>query len=108
MHVVIEKARKAAGISGLTKNYPDNSKQRGCGYWAAFIGSISNDLGRVDQEQKEMEHTISEQARKIADLEGDLNGLRSKACVNGIFAIAREEEWTVDKRERVQTMLVGS
>jgi hypothetical protein len=28
MHPIIEAARKSAGISGLTKNYPDDGSER--------------------------------------------------------------------------------
>ena len=60
MHTILEEARKAAGISGMRKNYPDNSKQRGCGYWAAYnaLGNLLIELNKPDEAEEFLRQSL--------------------------------------------------
>jgi len=111
MHNEIERARKAAGISGMTRNYPDNPKQRGCGYWAAFIGSIGNSLAAMDAAEKRMVREHGDQivmlSKRITELEAELDAARKGRMELGIEAICHQEGWTVDRRNETVKKLAG-
>lgn len=111
MHVVIEKARKSAGISGMKKNYPDDPKQRGCGYWAAFLGSLSNDLGRIDAERldssKKVEEDVRHWAERVDELDAEITRLRRLLQERGIEVIRQQEGWPVEKGRHLLETIAG-
>lgn len=107
MHVVLEKARKSAGISSLKKNYPDDQKQRGCGYWAAFIGSIGNDLAVMDERYLEVVAENSKLAVANANLERQLSVVKDGKIANGMEAIGIAEGWDKSKQASAVKKLVG-
>ena len=107
MHAVLERARKAAGISGMKKNYPDDPKQRGCGYWAAYGGSISNELALIDEERLAMLRDGAEQAAQIVDLEHALNRLRHKKATVAVELIKEKEGWSPEKGRDVLDKIAG-
>jgi len=107
MHVVLEKARKSAGISSLKKNYPDDHKQRGCGYWAAFIGSVGNDLAVMDERYLEVQARNSELAMANAKLERELSAVKDGKIANGMEAIGLAEGWDKSKQQTAVRKLVG-
>lgn len=111
MHVVLEKARKAAGISGFTKNYPDNPKQRGCGFWAAFMGSISNDLGMMDASELKSSRTsaadIRNWATRVDELEVEIAGLRKMLQERGIEVIRHQQNWSVEQGVEALKTIAG-
>lgn len=107
MHVVLEKARKSAGISSLKKNYPDDHKQRGCGYWAAFIGSVGNDLAAMDERYQEALQEISKLATVNANLERQLSATKDGRMQNGVEAIGLAEGWDKVKQTAAIKKLVG-
>lgn len=107
MHVVLEKARKSAGISSLKKNYPEDGKQRGCGYWAAFIGSVGNDLAVMDERYQEALQEVSKLATTNANLERQLSATKDGKMANGMEAIALAEGWDKAKQANAVRKLVG-
>jgi hypothetical protein len=107
MHVAVEKARKAAGISSLKKNYPENPKERGCGFWAAFIGVISDQLSQMDSRALKDSQTISDLSNRLADLEAERSKDFKRAVTNGITAIGNEEGWTPDKMKETTVRIAG-
>lgn len=111
MHTVIETARRAAGISGMKKNYPDDPKQRGCGYWAAFIGSLSNDLGVMDKQGLQSARAAEEEIRKLAsrvdELEQENTRLRAKLQHNGVELVRHQEGWSIEEGREVLKTIAG-
>lgn len=107
MHALIEKARKSAGISSLQKNYPSDPKQRGCGFWAAFLGSLDTSLGQLDAQILASHKQHEEDLREIAALEHELNRVRKSNLENGVTRVALEEGWTEDKRRDTVAKLAG-
>jgi uncharacterized protein (DUF362 family) len=111
MHSVIEKARKAAGISGMKKNYPDDPKHRGAGFWAAFIGSVSNDLGMVDQlritASETSEKTVRAWATRVDEQQKEIDRLRAILQERGIDNLRLHEGWSVEKGREVLKTLAG-
>jgi hypothetical protein len=107
MHVVLEKARKSAGISSLKKNYPEDSKQRGCGYWAAFIGSVGNDLAAMDERYLDVMAENARLASANANLERQLSVTKDGKIANGMEAIALSEGWDKSKQVAAVKRLVG-
>ena len=69
MHSLIEQARRSAGIGSLRKNYPDDAKERGAGFWAAFVGALNEKLQHLDDLQATAERQLEELASRRADLE---------------------------------------
>lgn len=111
MHVFIENARKAAGISGMTKNYPDDPKQRGCGYWAAFLGSINNDCGKRDAEilAAERQHSaeLKQAHKRIEDLELELRMAREAGVKKGVQLLQYKEGWSIEKGREAEKTVAG-
>ena len=107
MHALIEKARKSAGISSLQRNYPMDPKQRGCGYWAAFLGSLDTMLGQVDAQIIASGQQHEKDLRSIGELEHELNRIRKTNLENGVTRVALEEGWTEDKRRDTVAKLAG-
>lgn len=107
MHVVIEKARKAAGIGSLKKNYPESHKERGCGFWAAFIGVVGDQLAQMDAQQLADQRLIAELANEKADLENQLAKALKGRVMNGIEALSHSEGWTKDKQSVVMAKIAG-
>jgi hypothetical protein len=107
MHVVLEKARKSAGISSLQKNYPNDPKQRGCGYWAAFIGSVGNDLAAMDERFLAVTAEKAELSKQLALLERKLSVTKDGLVANGMEAIALSEGWDKSKQVAAVKRLVG-
>ena len=105
MHALIEKARKSAGIASLKNNYPVDPKQRGCGYWAAFLGSLDTSLGQKDDDLSAARGRHENDLRKIGELEHEINKLTKLNIVNGVTRVALEEGWTPAKqRETVDKL----
>jgi len=111
MHKFISKAAKAAGIVGgkddrnsgqvaMSKNYPDNPRHRGCGYWAAFIGALEH----LIQEAEERYLTVLAEKDQLhaenARLRDEIDKLRQSTMENGIELIAEQEGWDTDKRKQ--------
>jgi hypothetical protein len=107
MHVVLEKARKSAGINSLKKNYPEDSKQRGCGHWAAFIGSVSNDLAAMDEKYLSVMEQNTELAKCNANLERQIALVKDGKIANGMEAIGIAEGWDKSKQSLAIKKLVG-
>ena len=107
MHVEIEKARKAAGISGMKKNYPDDPKQRGCGYWAAYTGSCSNSFASKDAELMRMKDEILAANKRNVELEHALNEALKGRVQLGVEAIGHQEGWSVDRRNETVKRIAG-
>ena len=107
MHQAIEKARKAAGISSLKKNYPENHRERGCGYWAAFIGVIGDQFASKDAEIIEHLNTIAEQSQMVSKLQAKLADVTRDKMSNGVEALALSEGWTPEKRGTVMHKIAG-
>jgi hypothetical protein len=107
MHTALEKARKAAGIGSLKKNYPENPRERGCGFWAAFIGVVGNELARADDALMAAQKEAKELAIKNADLEQKVSESNLGRIANGVESLALSESWTPDKRDTVRKKLVG-
>ena len=107
MHNAIEKARKAAGIGSLSKNYPVNPKERGCGYWAGFVCVIGDQLAQQDAEILKLEHRIADLAQGNADLERRLSTMQQGRIANGVEALGEKEGWLPNKRADVLTKLAG-
>jgi hypothetical protein len=107
MHVSIEKARKASGIGSLKKNYPENPKERGCGFWAAFIGVISNELSERDARHMKDQETIATMAMENASLTERIGEIQTKRVANGIEAVGHMEGWSKDKQTTVMAKIAG-
>jgi len=107
MHQAIEKARKAAGISSLKKNYPENHRERGCGYWAAFIGVISDQLADKDAEIISHLNKISEQSQALTKLQAKLSEVSQHRITNAVEAIGRAEEWDKAKQASYFNKIAG-
>lgn len=118
MHFKVDDARKSAGIGGMRKNYPDDPKQRGCGYWAAFCGALSQTLENDDREKlrvaeerraetadwAKMEQGLHEEIRKhLAEIER----LRKKLQTNGIEVLRYQEGWSIEKGQEAQKTIAG-
>lgn len=109
MHYVIERARKAAGISGMRKNYPDDPKQRGCGFWAAVLGVISDELSKRDQDATETavkhKEEMSAKHLRIEELEADLRRVKDASISKGVELVRHQEGWTLERgREALKTI----
>jgi len=107
MHVIIESARKSAGISGLKSNYPENKKQRGTGYWAAFLGALDYQLGLADEALRKSMVEAKSLAMRNAELERDLNKLREKRTRNGVALVAEQQRWSVDARKDAMELIAN-
>lgn len=107
MHALIEKARKSAGIASLKKNYPSDPKQRGCGFWAAFLGSLDTSLGQLDADVISAHKRHEEDLRRIAELEHEINKLSKLNLQNGVTRVALEEGWSTEKQRETVAKLAG-
>jgi len=107
MHVAIEKARKAAGIGSLKKNYPQNPRERGCGFWAGFVCVLSDQLASMDAEALSDKQRISELAVNNATLERKLSEMRTGRIANGVEALGLAEGWLPEKRDSVLSRIAG-
>ena len=107
MNAIIESARKSAGISDLSKNYPANPKQRGCGFWAAFLGSLDTSIGVKDKAASAVDKELNLALREVARLEKELNELRKLNIKNGVKAVGSMEGWSVDKQSTIEHQIAG-
>ena len=107
MHTIIEAARKSAGISGLKSNYPENKKQRGAGFWAAFLGALDFQLGRFDSEYSAALKEAKLLAVRNAELEKELNAIREKKVRNGVMLIAEQQQWSGDQRSKAMEAIAN-
>jgi hypothetical protein len=107
MHTSIEKAQRAAGIGSLKRNYPENPKERGCGFWAAFLGVISSELSAKDAELRESSKEIALLATKLAALQEKQADIIRSRTVNGIEAMALREQWTPEKADSIAKKICG-
>jgi hypothetical protein len=107
MHIAIEKARKTANIGSLAKNYPVDPKQRGCGYWAAFLGSIGNDLASMDAAQLKSEKEKTEILLRCTKLERELSEARKCAAKNCVELIGEQEGWDESKISHNTVRMIG-
>ena len=105
MHPMIEAARKSAGISDLkTRNYPSDPKQRGAGFWAAFVGSLDTSIQRLVSESDD---EIKKLSRENLQLQKEVEKARKQQMENGVEAIALSEGWSHDKRTETVRKIAG-
>jgi hypothetical protein len=109
MHVILEEARKAAGISGMKGNYPEDPKQRGAGYWGAYNGSLNTILARKDQDYIDTIAKHSKEVRaahvRVEDLEAELRRVKDHSIATGIEVVRQQEGWSIERgREALKTI----
>ncbi len=108
MKSVIEKARKAAGISALKGgNYPADPKQRGAGYWAAFIGALRTEIDYLIAECNEAGKAEREALKAAIALEKDLHKAEKSRTTEAVTALAHELHWEAGTREKVVSRIAN-
>lgn len=111
MHILLQNARRAAGISGLRKNYPDDPKQRSAGHWAAFIGSLNNDLGQRDEVERKYREKVAADLQaahqRIEALEARLREAMAASVTKGVEVPRHQEGWSIEKANEVQKTIAG-
>lgn len=107
MHALIEEARKSAGISSLERNYPKDNKQRGAGFWAAFLGSLQTQLGKRDESERSLLKENSRLATRVAELEHHATASVKTRVEMGVENLGHQEDWSADKRQTVVKKLAG-
>ena len=116
MHPAIEKARKAAGISSLRKNYPENPKHRGCGYWAGFVCVAADQFASYDAQiladQRAYAVLAAEKSsvsEQLAIAEKRIAELTEGNAVNVMEAVCDTAELSADTRlEAVRKIKIAS
>lgn len=88
MHAVIEQARKAAGIGSMARNYPADPRERGAGFWAAFVGALNEKLQHLDDRQQLAEKQLEELASRREALERRLLDIDPDHPTNRALALA--------------------
>jgi hypothetical protein len=90
MSIEIDSARISAGIGSMSKNYPDDDKQRGCGYWAAFVGALRNQFSLLHKEVKDVTNKLNAALKANQDLSDELKKVTKGANIMVLENLGRK------------------
>jgi len=98
---IIQEAARIAGITAMTRNYPDDHKQRSAGHWAGFKCGVDAGIAQLRQELSKALTEKAEMAADVARKAGELSDLRKKKSGEVVRNIATEEQWSAEKRDAI-------
>ena len=84
MSLITELARKEARISDMSKGYPLDTHQRGCGYWQRFVTAVSVLTDQQADELQKVEKELRLREKELAELKQKRTFENVRHVVTGI------------------------